>query len=38
MKLTDSERAMLDGDEGKAKQKAMELSCVMPGPWRQSVR
>jgi len=25
MKLTDSERAMLDGDEGKAKQKAMEL-------------
>ena len=25
MKLTDSERAMLDGREGKAKQKAMEL-------------
>lgn len=25
MKLTDSERAMLDGCEGKAKQKAMEL-------------
>src|SRR5262249_53998290 len=25
MKLTDAERAMLDGREGKAKQKAMEL-------------
>jgi predicted aconitase len=25
MKLTDSERAMLDGRDGKAKQKAMEL-------------
>src|SRR5580698_8556994 len=25
MKLTDTERAMLDGDQGKAKQKAMDL-------------
>jgi predicted aconitase len=25
MKLTDAERAMLDGDQGKAKQKAMDL-------------